>query len=321
MRGRRAKGIRLGCRHLGSHSHPLRALPDRLPAHRGARTALFNWAYTRRLGGRFVLRIEDTDRERSTAESEAAVLGGTRMARHRLGRGPLPPERARRSPPRGDRAAAREGPRVPLHLHARRDRGAARRDRRDGRQVDLRRPLRRRRPRRGLRPARGAVARPEGRHARLRRRRLRPSGQDARELGDMVIRRSDGSAALSPRGGRRRHRHGHHSRDPRRGSSEQHALPARALSRPRRDAAALRARPADRRRQRQEALASDATRCRFSTSARPAICRRRCATGWFASAGRTATRRSSRATRSARSSICPRCTAPRARPIPASSTG
>ena len=42
----------------------------------GARTALYNWAYTRRLAGRFVLRIEDTDRERSTAESEAAVLGG-----------------------------------------------------------------------------------------------------------------------------------------------------------------------------------------------------------------------------------------------------
>ena len=40
----------------------------------GARTALFNWAFARRQGGSFVLRIEDTDRERSTAESEAAVL-------------------------------------------------------------------------------------------------------------------------------------------------------------------------------------------------------------------------------------------------------
>lgn len=44
----------------------------------GARTALFNWALTRQLGGQFVLRIEDTDRERSTAESEAAVLDGLR---------------------------------------------------------------------------------------------------------------------------------------------------------------------------------------------------------------------------------------------------
>jgi len=44
----------------------------------GARTALFNWALTRQLGGKFILRIEDTDRERSTAESEAAVLDGMR---------------------------------------------------------------------------------------------------------------------------------------------------------------------------------------------------------------------------------------------------
>ena len=42
----------------------------------GARTALFNWAYARRFGGKFLLRIEDTDRERSTQESEAAVIDG-----------------------------------------------------------------------------------------------------------------------------------------------------------------------------------------------------------------------------------------------------
>lgn len=44
----------------------------------GARTALFNWAFTRRLGGRFILRIEDTDLERSTRESEEAVIDGLR---------------------------------------------------------------------------------------------------------------------------------------------------------------------------------------------------------------------------------------------------
>ena len=44
----------------------------------GARTALFNWAFTRRYGGRFILRIEDTDRERSTEESEAAIYDGLR---------------------------------------------------------------------------------------------------------------------------------------------------------------------------------------------------------------------------------------------------
>jgi len=43
-----------------------------------ARTALFNWAYARRHGGVLVLRSEDTDRERSTRESEQAVLDGLR---------------------------------------------------------------------------------------------------------------------------------------------------------------------------------------------------------------------------------------------------
>ena len=42
----------------------------------GARTALFSWLYARRHGGTFVLRIEDTDLERSTAESVNAILEG-----------------------------------------------------------------------------------------------------------------------------------------------------------------------------------------------------------------------------------------------------
>uniref|UniRef100_A0A7N0T247 Glutamyl/glutaminyl-tRNA synthetase class Ib catalytic domain-containing protein n=1 Tax=Kalanchoe fedtschenkoi TaxID=63787 RepID=A0A7N0T247_KALFE len=40
----------------------------------GARTALFNYLFARSKGGKFVLRIEDTDLERSTRESEEAVL-------------------------------------------------------------------------------------------------------------------------------------------------------------------------------------------------------------------------------------------------------
>ncbi len=40
----------------------------------GARTALFNWLYARKHGGRFILRIEDTDRERSTTESVNVIL-------------------------------------------------------------------------------------------------------------------------------------------------------------------------------------------------------------------------------------------------------
>ena len=44
----------------------------------GARTALFNWLYARRLGGKFVLRIEDTDKVRSTEPAIAAILDGMR---------------------------------------------------------------------------------------------------------------------------------------------------------------------------------------------------------------------------------------------------
>ena len=40
----------------------------------GARTALFSWAYARRHGGKFVLRIEDTDLERSTEASTQTIL-------------------------------------------------------------------------------------------------------------------------------------------------------------------------------------------------------------------------------------------------------
>ncbi|MDI6870224.1 MAG: glutamate--tRNA ligase [Bacillota bacterium] len=42
----------------------------------GARTALFNWLFARHNGGTFILRIEDTDRERSTEESVQAILDG-----------------------------------------------------------------------------------------------------------------------------------------------------------------------------------------------------------------------------------------------------
>ena len=68
----------------------------------GARTALFNWLYAKRHGGKMLLRIEDTDRERSTEAAIAAILDGltwlgldwdgdavyqfSRAARHQRGR-------------------------------------------------------------------------------------------------------------------------------------------------------------------------------------------------------------------------------------------
>jgi glutamyl-tRNA synthetase len=42
----------------------------------GARTALFNWAYAKKTGGKMLLRIEDTDRERSTEAAVTAILDG-----------------------------------------------------------------------------------------------------------------------------------------------------------------------------------------------------------------------------------------------------
>ncbi len=44
----------------------------------GARTALYNWLFARKVGGEFVLRIEDTDTERSTEASTQAILDGLR---------------------------------------------------------------------------------------------------------------------------------------------------------------------------------------------------------------------------------------------------
>ncbi|MDQ2889623.1 MAG: glutamate--tRNA ligase [Gemmatimonadota bacterium] len=47
----------------------------------GARTALFNWLYVRRFGGQFLLRIEDTDKARSTDESTRAIFEGLEWLR------------------------------------------------------------------------------------------------------------------------------------------------------------------------------------------------------------------------------------------------
>jgi glutamyl-tRNA synthetase len=44
----------------------------------GVRTALYSWLYARRMGGKFILRVEDTDRERSTEEAVRVILEGMR---------------------------------------------------------------------------------------------------------------------------------------------------------------------------------------------------------------------------------------------------
>ena len=46
----------------------------------GVRTALFSWLYARRMDGQFILRIEDTDLERSTPEAVQVILEGMAVA-------------------------------------------------------------------------------------------------------------------------------------------------------------------------------------------------------------------------------------------------
>lgn len=55
----------------------------------GARTALFSWLYARKHGGQFVLRIEDTDRERSTQAAVDAILDGMKWLDLDYDEGPI----------------------------------------------------------------------------------------------------------------------------------------------------------------------------------------------------------------------------------------
>jgi glutamyl-tRNA synthetase/nondiscriminating glutamyl-tRNA synthetase len=71
-----------------------------------ARTALFNWLLARGSGGAFILRIEDTDAERSTAESESAILDDLKWLGLDWDEGP---DR------RGDRGPYRQSERLPLY--------------------------------------------------------------------------------------------------------------------------------------------------------------------------------------------------------------
>ena len=55
----------------------------------GARTALFNWLLARHAGGKLVLRIEDTDRERSTPENVEQILDALRWLELDWDEGPI----------------------------------------------------------------------------------------------------------------------------------------------------------------------------------------------------------------------------------------
>src|SRR6202043_1878551 len=56
----------------------------------GARTALFNWLYARHTGGKFILRVEDTDAARNTKESVDVIFRGLRWVGVDWDEGPMP---------------------------------------------------------------------------------------------------------------------------------------------------------------------------------------------------------------------------------------
>ncbi len=158
-----------------------------------ARTALFSWAYARRHAGRFVLRIEDTDRERSTRESEQALLDGLSWLGIDWDEGPFrQSERRERHAELVEQLLARDRAYrcrcSPEEIEERRQRTIASGGKwtYDGRCREL------------------ALGPDCGRHSvRLRLPESGPlrwldgvfgeSGQDAREIGDVIIRRSDGA--------------------------------------------------------------------------------------------------------------------------------
>jgi glutamyl-tRNA synthetase len=159
----------------------------------GARTALFSWALARQQGGQFVLRVEDTDRERSTRESEQAVLDGLRWLGIDWDEGPF--RQSERAPRHAEvvEDLLREGRAYRClctkeDLDARHDADVAAGGKGlyDGRCRDL-----------GLGPDCGphTVRLRIDRDASLRWDDLvfGPSGQDASEIGDGIIRRSDGT--------------------------------------------------------------------------------------------------------------------------------
>ncbi|MBW2287179.1 MAG: glutamate--tRNA ligase [Deltaproteobacteria bacterium] len=162
-----------------------------------ARTALFNWAYARRHGGKLILRIEDTDRLRSRRESEEAINDGLRWLGIEWDEGPFrQSERAERhAEVIASLVASRQAYRCRCtqeELEERKQRTIAAGGKwtYDGRCRDL---------------DLGEECGPHTVRLRIREGAdlswndgvFGHSGQDAREIGDMIIRRSDGNALFN----------------------------------------------------------------------------------------------------------------------------
>ncbi len=158
-----------------------------------ARTALFNWAFARRHGGTFILRVEDTDRDRSTRESEAAVLEGMKWLGLDWDEGPFrQSERSERHREAIESLIAKGRAyrcictRESLEERKARDVAAGAKGIYDGRCRDLalgpdcgEHTVRVRLPREGMLGWDDLV--------------FGPSGQDAAQIGDVIIQRTDGT--------------------------------------------------------------------------------------------------------------------------------
>ncbi len=200
----------------------------------GARTALFNWLYARHTGGKFLLRIEDTDRERSTQAAVQAILDGLKWLELDWDGEPTYQFSRAAAPPRGGRAAARGRQGLPLLSDACRagamheaiaaERELARAEKRPPRGPQtIQSPWRDRDPKAGARRRQSRPA-PEGAARGRDGRRRQGAGprrgpeHSARRHGHPAQRRH-ADLQFRRRGGRPRH--GHHPRHPRRRSPDE----------------------------------------------------------------------------------------------------
>ena len=222
----------------------------------GVRTALFSWLYARRMQGQFILRVEDTDLERSTPEAVKVILEGMQwlglehdqgpfyqtqrfdrykevIARHGEGRHGLPLLLLKEEldAMRADQQSRKEKPRYDGRCRHGKGPGAA-----SGRPPVVR----------FANPEEGATVVEDVVHG---------AGhvpeQGARRPHHRALRRHADLQLL--RGGRRR-RHGCHARDPRRRSPQQHAAADEHAAGARQDAAGVRARADDPGARRRQAL-------------------------------------------------------------------
>lgn len=82
-----------------------------------ARTAVFNWLFARHTGGTFILRVEDTDLERSKAEYTENIQSGLQWLGLNWDEGPFFPNPTAGSLPQSNSTVAGPGVGLPLLLH------------------------------------------------------------------------------------------------------------------------------------------------------------------------------------------------------------